>query len=272
MSYFGPSSAPATGIVGQNVGAASVTAGAVTTTADSPDTLPLKGYTVDQLADYIFWQLGAPTWEVELSRQQIADGIQDAMRLYSIWLPNTRVGNVILIRGQYRYMEGFDADQGVVDVQFVEPNPVPTEIFYGNLINPAPLFRLGLDEYDTFLRWRKTWMRVTSVRPDWYYDDFEQTLFISNPIERYQAAVFFYSSYTSPKNLNPVGAEWVREYSLEKSRYLIGDLWSKFSGAIPGPLQNLQLDQQKRQLANDRLKELREQLKGMQKSAPIMVD
>ena len=178
----------------------------------------------------------------------------------------------MLVRGQSAYLRGVDMDQGVVDVQFVEPNPVPTEIFYGNLINPAPLFRLGLDEYDTFLRWRKTWQRVTSVRPDWFYDESEQVLYISNPIERYQAAVFMYSSYTNTKGLDQVGAQWVKEYALEGSRYLLGEQWAKYSGAIPGPLQNLQLDQQKRQLANDRLKELREQLKGMAKSAPIMID
>jgi hypothetical protein len=257
MSYFGPSSRASD---------------PVTTTADSPDMLPLKGYSIDQLSDYIYRQLGAPTWEVELTKQQIADGVQDALRLYSLYCPLTRVGNIMLVRGQYRYLAGIDVDQGIVDVQFVEPNPVPTEIFYGNLINPAPLFRLGLDEYDTFLRWRKTWQRVTSVRPDWFYDEAEICLYIHNPIERYQAAVFFYSSYTRTQGLPPVGAQWVQEYALEKSRFLLGDIWSKFSGAIPGPLQNLQLDQQKRDRADQRLRELREQLKAMQKSAPIMID
>ncbi len=272
MSYFGPSSGPASGINGQNIGGATAAANAVTTTAESPDTLPLKGYSIDQLIDYIFRQLGAPTWEVELTRQQAADCVQDALRLYSVYMPLTRVGNVILVRGQYRYLEGVDVDQGIVDVQFVEPNPVPTEIFYGNLINPAPLFRLGLDEYDTFLRWRKTWQRVTSVRPDWYYDESQQVLFISNPIERYQCAVFFYSTYTSTKGLPPVGADWVKTYALEKARFLLGEIWAKFSGAIPGPLQNLQLDQQKRDRAYERIRELEEKLKGMQKSAPIMID
>lgn len=257
MSYFGPSSAASQ---------------PVATSADSPDTLPLKGYTVDQLAGYVMRQLGAPTWEVELSKQQVLDNIQDALNLYSIWRPNMRVGNILLVRGQSAYLRGTDVDQGVVDVQFVEPNPVPTEIFYGNLINPAPLFRLGLDEYDTFLRWRKTWQRVTSVRPDWYYDENDQVLYISNPIERYQAAVFFYSSYTNTKGLDAVGAQWVKEYALEKARYLLGEQWAKYSGAVPGPVQNLQLDQQKRQLANERLTELRTQLKGMARSAPIMID
>lgn len=257
MSYFGPSSAASH---------------PVTTTADSPDTLPLKGYSVDQLIDYIFRQLGAPTWEVELTRQQVADGIQDALRIYSLYCPNIRVGNVVLVRGRFRYLEGIDVDQGIVDIHFVEPNPVPTEIFYGNLINPAPLFRTGLDEYDTFLRWRKTWQRVTSVRPDWYYDEGESCLYIHNPIERYQAAIFFYSSYSRTQGLSAVGAQWVQEYALEKSRFLLGEVWSKYSGAIPGPLQNLQLDQQKRDRAEERLKEMRERLKGMQKSAPIMID
>ncbi len=234
--------------------------------------LPLKGYSIDQLIDYILRQLGSPTWEVELTRQQVADCVQDALRLYSIYLPNIRVGNIVLVRGQYQYLQGIDVDQGVVDVQFVEPNPVPTEIFYGNLINPAPLFRLGLDEYDTFLRWRKTWQRVTSVKPDWYYDEDRQALYIHNPIERYQAAVFFYSSYTKTQSLPPVGAQWVKDYALERARFLLGEVWAKFSGAIPGPLQNLQLDQQKRDRADQRIKELEEKLKGMQRSSPIMID
>ena len=257
MSYYGPSSAASH---------------PVTSTADSPDSLPMKGFTTDQLIDYVLRQLGSPTWEVELTRQQIADCTNDALALFSKWCPNMRVGNVLLIRGQFRYLHGIDVDQGVVDVQFVEPNPVPTEIFYGNLINPAPLFRLGLDEYDIFLRWRKTWQRVTSVKPDWYFDDAEQCLYIHNPIERYQAAVFFYSSYTTTKGLPPYGAQWVKEYTLERSRFLLGEIWMKFSGAIPGPVQNLQLDQQKRTAAEARLKELRDEVKGMARTTPVMID
>jgi len=164
----------------------------VTTSANSPDTLPITGYTVDQLKNYIFRQLGGPVWNVELSNQQILDHIQDSLSLYSQWKPNQKVGNLILVRGQFKYLVGVPVGLGVARVDFVEPNPVPTEIFYGNLINPAPLFRTGLDEYDVFLRWRKTWQRVTSIKPDWFYDEFEHALFIHNPIERYQCGVFCY--------------------------------------------------------------------------------
>ncbi len=244
----------------------------LTTSQQSPDTLPQKGYTVDQLAKYIFRQLGAPTWNVEETKQQVLDSIQDALSLFSQWRPTIRVGNVQLVKGIYQYLKGADVHQGIVQVDFVEPNPVPTEIFYGNLINPAPLFRTGLDEYDTFLRWRKVWQRVTSIQPNWYYDDGSKTLFIHNPIERYQAGVFMYASWDRTEDLDLTGSIWVKEYALESARYLYGEILAKFSGAIPGPLQPLMLDQQKRNNAQTRLDKLREKLQNMQLFPPVQID
>jgi hypothetical protein len=46
----------------------------------------------------------------------------------------------------------------------------------------------------------------------------------------------------------------------------------KYSGAIPGPGQNLQLDQQKRDQAVQEIDKLMEQLKGMQRHTPAMID
>lgn len=240
--------------------------------AVSPDMLPLKGYSMQQLTNYIMRQLGAPTWNVELSPQVVMDNIQDALNLYSQWVPMQRAGTIPMIRGVFEYLRDADVGLGVASVSFVEPNPVPTEIFYGNLINPAPLFRTGLDEYDTFLRWRKTWMRVTSVRPDWYYDDYSKTLYIHNPIERYQVGIICYFPYDTTERLSATGALWVKEYALEKARYALGDLWMKFSGAIPGPVKDIQLDAGKRDKAEAKLTELREQLKGMQLSAGMQID
>src|SRR6185295_9634979 len=123
----------------------------VRTSAQSPDTLPLRGYTTDQLKEYIFRQLGQPVWNVEVTTQQVLDCIQDALQLFSEWVPLRRPQAVALLRGQYRYMEGVDVGFGVASVSFVESVPAPTEIFYGNLISPAPIMRTGLDEYDTFM-------------------------------------------------------------------------------------------------------------------------
>jgi len=235
----------------------------------SPQTLPLKGYTVDQLADYILRQLGAPTWNVELTKQQVLDTIQDALQLYSLWVPQIQVGNIQLERGRFQYLDGVDVGQGIITVSFVEPNPVPTEIFYGNLINPAPLFRVGLDEYDAFLRWRKVWQRVTSVKPDWFYDDARQVLYIHNPIERYQAGIFMYGNYNRTEDLDQNGAQWVKEFATEQARFNYGEILAKYGGAIPAPLKDIQLDSQKRDKAEKRLDKLRERLQGMQKLTPV---
>lgn len=140
------------------------------------------------------------------------------------------------------------------------------------MINPAPLFRTGLDEYDTFLRWRKTWSRVTSIRPDWLYDDVEHALYIHNPIERYQCGVFCYWPHTTTDGLNYTGADWVKRYALASCKYQLGELFLKFGGAIPGPMQNIQLDQQKRELAQAEIDKLMEQLKGMMLTTPFSID
>lgn len=244
----------------------------LTTSKNSPDSLPQIGYTIDQLASYIFRKLGSPIWNVEETKQQVIDSIQDALTLFSVWRPTIAVGNVQLVNGIYQYLQNANVYMGIVDIQFVEPNPVPTEIFYGNLINPAPLFRTGLDEYDSFLRWRKVWMRVTSIKPDWFYDDARKTLYIHNPIERYQAGVFMYAPWKSTEDLDYTGALWVKEYSLESARYTYGEILAKFSGAIPGPLQPLMLDQQKRSNAEKRLDDLRLKLQNMQQFPPISID
>ncbi len=244
----------------------------LSTSKDSSETLPITGYTVDQLREYVKRQLGYPTWNVELTNQQIQDCIQDALGIYSQWVPLVKVGNVSLQRNNFEYLKDADVGFGIAEIHFVEPNPVPTEMFYGNLINPAPIFRTGLDELDGFLRWRKVWQRITSVKPDWFYDESRRVLYIHNPIERYQCAVFTYNVYPDTCRLPHSGAQWVKEYALEASRYLYGEVLSKFSGAIPGPLKDIQLDTQKRDKAEARLEKLRETVKGMQASPAISID
>lgn len=248
-----------------------------TTSAQSRDTLPLVGYTHDQLSDYIFRQLGAPVWDIELTKQHVLDAIQDAQGMYSIWRPALRYGSVKLSTGIHTYLQGADLGiggmpgLGVVQVWFVEPNPVPTEIFYGNLIDPAPLFRTGVDEYDTFLRWRKTWARVTSVQPDWLWDEVRDCLYIHNPIARYHAGIIAYAMWPLEK-LNAYGADWVKRYSLAKAKLTYGEILSKFSGALPGPVKDLQLDTAKREKAEAEIEKLEATLKASQEFAPLQID
>ena len=167
-------------------------------------TLPLYGYSADQLKNWIFRQLGSPIWNVELDAQHVLDSIQEGLNNISLWRPRIRYGTIRLVSNKTIYLQGVDVGaQGIVNVDFVDGIPSPTEIFYGNLISPAPLIRTGLDEYDSFLRWRKTWQRVTSVQPDWMYDVFTKTLYIHNPIERYHAGVTSFENFNQTQDLPP---------------------------------------------------------------------
>lgn len=242
------------------------------TSADSIDNLPQQGYTIDQLAAYIRRQLGGPVWNIEVTPQQVIDCINDALGKWSNRVPKIGYWAIQLTRGKHDYLTGVNVGIGISRIDFVEPNPVPTEIFYGNLIDPAPLFRTGLDEFDTYLRWRKTWMRVTSVQPDWIYDRVRRTLFIHNPIERFYAAVETLMPYARTEELELNGAQWVKEYALAKARELYGEILAKFGGAIPGPVKDLPLDVQKRDKGELRAKELLEELKNMQHGTPIFID
>lgn len=251
----------------------------ISTSLTSVDSLPLVGYSYDQLKNYIYRQLGSPVWTVEITTQQIIDAINDALSMYSQWRPRIIYGALKMSQGTNIYLADYLQDavtgfgiQGIVKVDFVDSLPAPTEIFYGNLISPAPLLHTGLDEYDTFLRWRKTWQRVVSVTPDWLHDVDRKQLYIYNPLERYHAGVTIYKIHTDTRDLPHIGAEWVKRYSLEKARYTYGELLSKYSGAIPSPLRSLQLDQKKRDDALTAMQELERQLKAMQESTPAMID
>jgi len=232
----------------------------------------MTGFTRKQLLDYIVRQLGGPVWMVEIDTQQILDCIQDALQKYSVYRPVIRCQSVRLIRDRFSYLEGADVGLGIVKVDFVDSVPAPTEIFYGNLISPAPLLRTGLDEYDTFLRWRKTWQRVTSVQPDWYYDDARRALYIHNPIERYHCGIIAHGVWSETTRLDFIGAQWVKEYATARSRRTYGEILSKYSGAIPGPVKDLVLDQGKKATAMDEIAKLEEKLFAMQDFSAISVD
>jgi len=227
---------------------------------------------MDQLSAYIVRQLGGGVWDIEITKQHCLDAIQDALGLYSQWRPDVRVGAVTMASNLNRYLVGVDMGFGVVQVDFVDPFPTVAEVFYGNLISPAPMMSTGLDEYDSFQRWRKTWQRVTSVMPNWYYDEDELVLLIHNPIERYHAGIWAHFPWENTTKLPRFGAQWVKEYSLEKARYTYGEILAKYSGAIPGPLKDLQLDSAKRQNAEARITRLEEKLFNSQVSTPVSVD
>jgi hypothetical protein len=107
------------------------------------------------------------------------------------------------------------------------------------------------------------------VKPDWYYNDYEKALYIHNPIERFQAGIFIYADWRETTYLDTIGSQWVKEFALEQSRFSYGEILAKYGHAIPAPLKDMQLDNQKRDKAEKRIDALKIRLQGMQLSSPI---
>lgn len=244
----------------------------ITTSQQSPDTLPIVGYTVDQLRGYIKRQLGEGIFTVELTNQQILDLIQDSLTLYSVWRPRILYGALALQTSKFNYLEGVDLGLGPVSVSFVQPYPLPQALFWGNLVGVAPLVQTGIGEYDMYLRWQKMWARVSSVQPDWVYDEINKVLMIYNPVERWRCGVVAFKTYDNVSQLDLYGADWVKKHAFQKSRAAYAEIMNKFSGAIPGPIKDQQLDQQKQGKAEAKVEELEKTLQAAQISMPLGID
>lgn len=229
-------------------------------------------YTVDQLTAWIKRNLGSPFINLEIDQQQIIDQIYIALSLFSLYRPRPRYGSLRMFPGQFFYLQGVPVGQGIAEVWFVQPNPVPEELFWGNLIYPTPTFKTGLDEYDMFLRWQKTWLRVASIQPQWTYDETERALYIHNPLDRYMCGLLIYENWEDTTGLDLFGSQWVRDYALQKARLLLGEMLLKFSGAIPGPARDLQLDIAKRDKAQIEIDKLEARLFGSQMMPGLQTD
>lgn len=244
----------------------------LTTTQESPDSLPPLGYSLDQLIKYIQRRLSGGIFTVELEVQNIADMVNDSLQLYSIWRPRIRYGSVALQTNRYSYLKGVDLGLGPVQVNFVQRSPIPQALFWGNLVDVAPLMMTGMDQYDMYLRWQKTWARVTSVEPQWVYNEVDKELLIHNPIERFHCGIVAYTTYGDTKHLDFFGADWVKNYAYQQARLMLAEVLSKYSGVVPGPIKDLQLDQGKRSEATTEIKDLKEKLFAAQISTSVQVD
>lgn len=250
----------------------------LSTSKDSPDSLPMTGYKIDQLKDYILRKLGHPTWNVEISTQQVLDCINDALLKFSSRKPLLQYGALPMVAGQKRYLQDMDVGQGVASCSFVENRLGVLNLDFGNPFTTMSIMTtgLGLDgmgDYDSYLRWQKTWQRVTSTTPDWLYDEARKCLWIHNPIARYRAAVCIYQNWTTTELLPIFGAMWVKDYSLAQAQLMLGEVWMKFSGAIPtSAAGSLTLDNTKITRAIEKVKELEATLFGAMETTPLTQD
>jgi hypothetical protein len=227
--------------------------------------LGIKKYNVQELRSYVRSELGSGLFQVELTDEQINNSITDALLLYGSRVP-VIWSRIIPISPECRmYPLKHDAGYGVFDMEFITDDVRPASVFYMGLLgDQVPLNSVMLADYDTFLRYRKTMMRATSVLPQWDYLETENALMIYAPVFNLQACYFWHM----PRKLSQVRLEhqrWIRNYSLAQSKLQLGKTRSKFQGVLPGPAQNLTLNGEALQAeAREEIKELEEYLLSIQ--------
>jgi len=221
--------------------------------------------TKEDLRLYVCEELGGGVWNVELTPAQIDRAINDTLELYSRHMPIQAYAGVNISPNQNRYeFPNMDLGFGVVHVDFVEPDPKPSSIFYASLLDVAPIRTVQFTDYDLFLRWRKTFMKVTSVEPEWLWDEQLRVLWIYNPISDYKATMYYYLPHTL-ETVPLVHERWFKDYLLGRSKYMLGLNRSKFQGAVPGPSKDINTDgQELKSEGKEEMERYREEIFSMQ--------
>lgn len=202
--------------------------------------ISIKRYNVSDLIQYIKTSLGGNIFSVELDNDAIIQAITDALLEYSKRIP--LVAHMTMqISPSVRVYPLPDTGYGVFYWDFIQPDPKPSALFYANLLDVAPVKASTMESYDIFLRWRKTFMRVTSVAPQAEWDELNNVMVVYAPVDGTNMCV----AWHQPRNLSQVRLEdqdWIRKYTLAKCKFTLSQVRDKFSGVLPGPAQNLQLN------------------------------
>lgn len=229
--------------------------------------------TLSYVRDYIIQELGQGVFKVELSAQQLDESIRDALRIFSKRKPLVGV-HAVDVRPDiktYHLTEEVKRSYGVFHVDFVDVSTPVTALFYYNLIHPAPIRPSFMTDMDIFMRWRKTFQRVLSVAPSWEYFQDRNILMLYTVVHRAKATYFFHF----PRKLSQVPmqhSDWILKYSTAKSKLKLGRIRSKFTGALPGPSRDLQMDGDTLvSEANEEIRTLEEELMSMQGDRPPLL-
>jgi hypothetical protein len=160
--------------------------------------LTVHKYNVEELRDYVRESLGATLFKVELSDAEINNAITDTLLEYGKRQP-VYYSRIIDIAVECRaYPITHETGYGIFDVQFITDDVRPAAVFYMGLLgDQVPLNSVMLAEYDSFLRYRKTMMRATSVAPQWDWDEDTSTLYVYAPVYNLKARYYGWPPFSS---------------------------------------------------------------------------
>lgn len=200
-------------------------------------------YKRPELASYIKKKLGNAVWRIEgfENTDSVDICIDEAVMSYSHQCPHL----------SWEQVDAFSTKHtlktkrifGVIRVDFIEPvnRFAVSHTLIGltqNLIGVAPINIAGTmpnisGDIAQFLQWRKSFQRVTSTMPQWFYNDEDQTILLYNP-GAYKACAMLSVARTF-ETVKPNHKDWLRRMALAEAKYQLGLYRRKFEDAIQGP-------------------------------------
>lgn len=196
--------------------------------------------TKSEVRRYIESSLGEQTFKVELSEEQLDNSIKLAIQKFSKRKPMVGFKELKTNPAIKAYSIDHSIGYGIFDVQFVslvKPSAIYQMGLLGGVVPIKPRFISDLAE---FLTWRETFQRVASTKPMWDYDKIYQKLMIYSPVS-YEVCYFWYA----PHRLSTIPMQhhdWILDYSLANAKKILGHVRSKYSGVLPGPARDLNLN------------------------------
>lgn len=196
---------------------------------------------VATVKDYVFSMLGFPVVDVELTDTQFSFILEDALSLYSQFVPMEAAVFFELLVGKHDYQFADLPSSGPFDVQFVRKQGMPflNDALFGREFPRAHM--ISFEEYALSISYWELVRRVTSTEPEWYWDETDHTLVINTgyknlvtPYSQHLCMARFFKR-RSVNNVRPEHKNWFMKYALAQSKKVLAQIRGKFSGEIPAP-------------------------------------
>ncbi len=206
--------------------------------------------TPDYVNNYVTTLLGGSGRVIELKPSDFQVAQDDALRQFSWYIKKTghmMVENVMTTPGSDSTVPvtmpvgTTDVTQVSFLVPTVASNSVPNIYliqFYNSYGNTGP----RISDVYQMEQFRKSFNRTTGTQDWWHYNQSTGILLVYAPSGPYNVGISYLSTYTSPTDILSDYDNLFLRLMLVGVKKILGRIRSKFSGSVPGSVDNLTLD------------------------------
>lgn len=233
--------------------------------------MPIAEYTVDTVSSWVLRKLGHPVIAVRLTKEQLADSVEEAVESFSRRLPTLKLHAVDMPpthqadpyaeartmgtpvgRNSYRFrLTTFGL--GVFEVENGERNILDWMMQFGF---PIPLeyrtFGLALEKYEAYLMWQEEAKRLFSAEFEWRWE--EPYLYVANVPDSSTKLFYSYWDFHDLSSIPLEWRKWVKDYALAEAKGTLAKIRGKYQ-TVPSPGGGVQMDASELQSQHEQEKE-----------------